>query len=167
MSASTIASLLGGIGLFLLGMRLLTDGLKTAAGRALRGILARSTGTRLRGVLSGALITSVVQSSSAVTVATIGFVNAGILTLLQAVAVIYGSNVGTTATGWIVAIVGIHVNIKALALPAVGAGMLLGLFGRGDRLRAAGQALAGFGVFFLGIDVLRAASRACCLALFV
>lgn len=152
-----IASLLGGIGLFLLGMRLMTEGLKLAAGRALRTILARSTGTRLRGVLSGALITSIVQSSSAVTVATIGFVNAGILTLPQAVAVIYGSNVGTTTTGWLVAIIGFHVNIKVVALPAIGIGMLLGLVGREERLRAAGQALAGFGVFFLGIDILRAA----------
>lgn len=152
-----VAALLGGIGLFLLGMRLMTEGLRLAAGRALRGILARSTGTRLRGVLSGALITSIVQSSSAVTVATIGFVNAGILTLLQAVAIIYGSNVGTTATGWIVAVIGLHVNVKVLALPAIGIGMLVAVMIREERRRAAGQALAGFGVFFLGIDVLRAA----------
>ncbi|MDP3940483.1 MAG: Na/Pi symporter [Deltaproteobacteria bacterium] len=155
MPVPMIAALLGGIGLFLLGMRLMTEGLKLATGRALRGILIRSTGTRLRGVLSGALITSIVQSSSAVTVATIGFVNAGILSLAQAIAIIYGSNVGTTATAWIVALVGFHVNIKALALPAVGLGMLLSMMGREARWRAAGQAVAGLGVFFLGIDVLQ------------
>lgn len=150
-----LATLLGGIGLFLLGMRLMTDGLKLAAGPALRDVLARSTATRLRGLLSGALITSVVQSSSAVTVAIIGFVNAGLMSLGQAITVLYGSNVGTTATAWLVAVVGFHVNVQAFALPAIGAGMLLRLVHADRRLGALGEALAGFGVFFLGIDILR------------
>lgn len=90
-----LGGLLGGIGLFLLGMHLITDGLKTAAGGALRNILENGTRTPLRGILSGASITAVVQSSSAVTVAIIGFVNAGLMTLAQATGVIYGSNVGT------------------------------------------------------------------------
>ncbi len=148
---------LGGVGLFLLGMRLLTDGLKIAAGRALRRILERGTATRIRAFLSGVSITALVQSSSAVTVAVIGFANAGLLTLGQAVAVIYGSNVGTTATGWLVAVVGIHVDVKATALPAIGLGMALRLVGGGRRLGALGEALAGFGLFFLGIDVLKGA----------
>lgn len=150
-----LATLLGGIGLFLLGMRLMTDGLKFAAGPTLRDILARSTATKLRGLLSGALITSVVQSSSAVTVAIIGFVNAGLMNLSQALTVLYGSNIGTTATAWLVATIGFHVNVKAFALPAIGLGMLLRLVHADRRTGALGEALAGFGVFFLGIDILR------------
>src|SRR5690606_32995084 len=124
---STIASLLGGIGLFLLGMQMMTEGLKLAAGNALRSILKSWTGTNLRGLLAGVLITALVQSSSAVTVASVGFVNAGLLTLSQAVWVIFGANVGTTTTGWLVALVGIKVDVGVLALPLLGIGMLLRL----------------------------------------
>ncbi len=138
-------------------MRLMTDGLKLAAGQALREILARSTATQLRGVASGFLMTSVVQSSSAITVATIGFVNAGLLSLAQALAVTYGSNIGTTTTGWLVAAVGFHVNVAAFALPLIGVGMALRVIQRDGRMGALGEALAGFGVFFLGIDALRGA----------
>lgn len=150
-----IFNLAGGIGLFLLGMHLMTEGLKASAGSALRNILAASTRTRLRGVFSGIFITSLVQSSSAVTVATIGFVNAGLLTLTEAVAITYGSNIGTTMTGWLVAAIGFHLNIKAFALPAIGIGMFLKLLSKNHRLAAAGEAIAGFGVFFLGIDLLK------------
>ena len=143
-----IGSLLGGIGLFLLGMVLMTDGLKTAAGKTLRNILQSSTGTPMRGLLSGALITSLVQSSGAVTVAIIGFVNAGLMSLGQAVTVIYGTNIGTTMTSWLVAIIGFNVNIKAFALPAIGMGMMYRLIKGSGRQGAIGEALAGFGVFF-------------------
>ncbi len=156
MSAMPLAGLLGGVGLFLLGMRLMTDGLRLAAGRALRTVLERWTRTPLRGVLSGALITAIVQSSSAVTVAAIGFVNAGLMSLAQAVAVIFGSNVGTTMTGWLVAGIGLQVDVRAFALPAIGVGMALRLTGGGGRRAPLGEALAGFGIFFLGIDVLKA-----------
>lgn len=152
---SLIGSFAGGLGLFLLGMWLMTEGLKVAAGRALQGILGRWTRTRFRGLLAGAFITSLVQSSSAVTVATIGFVNAGLLTLAQAIWVIFGSNVGTTMTGWLVVLVGFNIKIEAFALPLIGAGMLMRLSGEGQRRGALGSALAGFGLFFLGIDILR------------
>jgi len=156
MSGFTVASgLAGGIGLFLLGMWLMTDGLKLAAGSALERILARSTGTPLRGLASGVLITALVQSSSAITVATIGFVNAGLLTLGQALWVLFGSNVGTTMTGWLVAIVGLNFKIEVLALPMIGVGMVLHLTGAGNRRGALGMTLAGFGVLFLGIDILK------------
>ena len=152
---TTYGGLLGGIGLFLLGMGLMTDGLKLAAGHALERILASSTKTRLRGLASGALITALVQSSSAVTVAAIGFVNAGLLTLGQSLWVLFGSNVGTTMTGWLVALVGLKFKIDVLALPLIGIGMALRLIGGNNKRAALGMALAGFGVLFLGIDMLR------------
>lgn len=148
--------LIGGIGLFLLGMSMLTDGLKLAAGDGLRAILRRWTRTPLRGLASGALVTSLVQSSSAVTVAIIGFVNAGLLTLSHAVWVIFGANIGTTMTAWLVALVGLKLDIGAFALPITGAGVLLRLFAaQRPRLSGAGTALAGFGLFFLGIATLK------------
>ena len=154
-SLALIGGLAGGVGLFLLGMGLMTDGLKLAAGQALERVLASSTKTRLRGLASGVLVTALVQSSSAVTVATIGFVNAGLLNLSQAVWVLFGANVGTTMTGWLVALVGLKFKIEALALPLIGVGMILRLSGEGARRGALGTALAGFGVLFLGIDMLK------------
>lgn len=156
MSLTALASLLGGIGLFLLGMSMMTDGLKVAAGDALKSILETWTRSPLRGFLAGFLITAIVQSSSAAIVATVGFVNAGLLTLGQAVWVVIGSNVGTTMTGWLVAMVGIKLDVGALALPLIGIGMLVRLIGRGSVRRAGlGEALAGFGAFFLGIGILQ------------
>ncbi|GAB5604066.1 Na/Pi cotransporter family protein [Sideroxyarcus sp. TK5] len=152
---TAIGGLLGGIGLFLLGMGLMTDGLKLAAGPALGRILTYSTRTRMRGLASGALLTALVQSSSAVTVAAIGFVNAVLLTLGQSLWVLFGANVGTTMTGWLVALVGLKFKIDLLALPLIGIGMALRLSGEHSRRGAAGLALAGFGVLFLGIDMLQ------------
>ena len=151
----TAGTLVGGVGLFLLAMKMITDGLKLAAGDALRDILGDWTRSPARGIASGAVITSLVQSSSAVTVATIGFVNAGLLTLYQALGVVYGANIGTTMTGWLVAAMGFDIKVELFALPMVGAGMLLTLTGPRQRRGALGEALAGFGLFFIGIDVLR------------
>jgi phosphate:Na+ symporter len=148
---------LGGLGIFLLAMRMLTDGLRQAAGEALREILARSTRTPLRGVVSGLTVTALVQSSGVVTVAIIGFVNAGLMSLGQALGVVYGANIGTTFTGWLVTAVGMGPDVEALALPLVGIGMLMRLFRRQTRISGAGEALAGFGLFFLGIQVLTTA----------
>lgn len=148
--------LLGGIGLFLLGMSMLTDGLKLAAGDGLRAILRGWTRTPARGLISGALLTGLVQSSSAVTVATIGFVNAGLLTLRHAVWVIFGSNVGTTMTAWLVALIGLKLDIGAFALPIIGVGVIATMIGKKrPRVTGVGQALAGFGLFFLGISILK------------
>jgi len=152
---TTISVMLGGLGLFLAGMWLMTDGLKMAAGEALRDLLHSWTNTRMRGLVTGFSITALVQSSSAVTVATIGFANAGLLTLDQAIWVIFGSNVGTTMTGWIVSLVGFKISIDVFALPLIGIGMLLRLTGSTAKRGALGQAIVGFGLFFLGIDVLK------------
>jgi phosphate:Na+ symporter len=157
MTISMFGSLVGGIGLFLLGMRMMTDGLKYAAGSSLRNILENSTRTPFLGICTGAFLTSLVQSSSAVTVATIGFVNAGLVDLGHAVSLIYGTNIGTTVTGWLVSLVGFKVNLKVFALPAIGCGMFLRVLHSEGRYGSLGEALAGFGIFFVGIDVLKTA----------
>ncbi|MEH6783603.1 MAG: Na/Pi symporter [Alcanivorax jadensis] len=149
-----VTTVLGGVGLFLLGMWLITEGLKVAAGASLEKLLASWTRNRLRGLLSGTLLTALVQSSSAITVAALGFVNTGLLRFERAVWVIFGSNLGTTLTAWVVALVGIKFQINVIALPLVGIGALMRVFAPADRYRNLGMALAGFGVLFLGIEVL-------------
>ncbi|MBY4678534.1 Na/Pi cotransporter family protein [Marinobacterium arenosum] len=155
MLLSRLGELAGGLGLFLLGMHLMTNGLRSAAGPTLKRILNAATESRLRGLASGTLITALVQSSTAVTVATIGFVNAGLLSLGQSIAVIYGCNVGTTVTGWLVALIGFKVKIAALALPMIAVGMVVRLVGGEKRTGHVGFALAGFGLFFLGLGYLK------------
>ncbi|TQV85153.1 Na/Pi cotransporter family protein [Exilibacterium tricleocarpae] len=150
-----IFNLVGSLGLFLLGMWLMTEGLKLAGGHALERLLGQWTSSRGRGLLSGILITGLVQSSSAVTVATIGFVNAGILTFQRALWVVFGSNVGTTLTAWIVTFFGFNVKIDALTFPLVGVGAALRIFAPYERGKALGMALAGFGLLFMGIDALK------------
>ena len=145
----------GALGLFLLGMGLMSEGLRQAAGPALRHLLCAATRTRAQALGSGILVTALVQSSSAVTVATIGFVNAGLLALGPALWVLFGANVGTTMTGWIVATIGLKFKIEALAMPLIGLGALLRLSGQGQRASAFGTALAGFGLLFLGIALLQ------------
>lgn len=154
-SLNSIGSLIGGVGLFLLGMMLMTDGLRVGAGRSLKQLLERWTDSALHGLFSGALLTALVQSSSAVTVAAIGFVNAGMLTLERSVWVVFGSNIGTTMTGWLVALIGFKIKMELFAFPAIGIGMLLKLTGHDTRRGAFGQALAGFGLFFVGVSVLK------------
>ncbi len=153
-----IPTILGGVGLFLLGMVLMTDGLKAVAGDALRRVLGRFVSGPLSALFSGFTVTAMLQSSSATTLTTIGFVSAGLLTFSQAVGVIFGANIGTTSTGWLVSLLGLKVNVSTVALPLVGVGALLRLLGRG-RLTAVGLALAGFGLIFVGIDTLQAGMR--------
>jgi phosphate:Na+ symporter len=149
-----IFSLLGGIGLFLLGMILLTDGLKSFAGDSLRKALLRFTGRPALAFTSGALVTALVQSSSATTLATIGFVSAGLLGFSQSVGLVIGASLGTTSTGWLVAGLGLKFSITQFVLPLIGAGTFLRLLARG-RLRSLGLAIAGFGLIFVGIDFLQ------------
>jgi len=151
----TAGRVVGGLGLFLLAMSMITEGLKTAGAAQLRQILVGASRSRARGIASGFVITAVVQSSSAVTVAVIGFVNAGLMTLYQSLGVLVGANVGTTMTSWLVAAVGFEVPLESFALPLVGLGMLLRLARPGRRLGSLGLALAGFGLFFVGLAVLR------------
>lgn len=149
-----LATIAGGIGLFLLGMVLMTEGLKALAGDALRRLLARFTGNRLSALATGAAVTALVQSSTATTLATIGFVSAGLLGFGNAIGVIIGANLGTTSTGWLVSVLGLKFSIAAFAMPMVAAGAMMRLLGR-DRIAHAGSTVAGFGLIFVGIEMLQ------------
>jgi len=149
-----IISLLGGLGLFLLGMVLLTDGLKAFAGDSLRRALLRFTGKPVTAFASGALVTALIQSSSATTLTTIGFVSAGLLSFSHSVGLVMGASLGTTSTGWLVSVVGLKFSITNIALPLICAGAFARLLAHG-RLASLGIAVAGFGVIFVGIDQLQ------------
>jgi phosphate:Na+ symporter len=151
---STTISILGGVGLFLLGMTVMTDGLKSLAGSALRTVLAKAAATPMRGAFWGAVATLIVQSSSATTMTTIGLVSAGLLTFPQGLGLVFGANVGTTGTGWLVALIGVRVSLTAAALPMIFIGALVKLLGRG-RLSGSGAALAGFGLVLFGLTTLQ------------
>jgi phosphate:Na+ symporter len=140
----------GGLGLFLFGMGLLSDGLKKVAGRKLKDLLESLTKHRVIAVLIGALTTCLIQSSSATTVMTVGFVNAGLLSLRQALCVVLGANVGTTITAGLVSVLAVF-KITNYALPAIGVGFLINILGKTQKLRSVGQILLGFGVLFTGI----------------
>ena len=150
-----VIQLLGGLGLFLLGMLVMTDGLRGLAGEQLNRRLARFTNGPVSGALAGAFTTALLQSSRATTVAAVGFVGAGLLTFVQALGVIFGANLGTTITGWLVALLGLKLQIGSLVLPLILLGALMRLFARG-RWQHAGFALAGFSLLFQGIAVLQA-----------
>ena len=144
----------GGLGLFLVGMSVMTDGLRRLAGRGLRSVLRRFTRSPASGAAVGAATTAIVQSSSATTVAAVGMVGAGAMTFAQSLGIIFGANVGTTVTGWLVLLFGFKIELGTLAYPIVFAGALGITFGKG-RWAAVGYALAGFGLLFIGIDFLQ------------
>lgn len=153
----TIGMLMGGLGLFLLAVKMITDGLKLAAGRALLGILSKWTRSPAHGIFAGFTITAIVQASGAVTVATIGFVNAGLINLYQALGIVFGTNIGTTMTAWLVAIIGFKIQVEVFALPMIGIGVFMQIINGSSRRASLGMALAGFGLFFLGLGVLKEA----------
>jgi len=154
MNASSAVTIVGGLGLFLLGVHHLTDGLKSLAGDSLRRALQTLVAGRLSAVISGVLFTVASQSSTATTLAVIGFVSAGLVTFSQAVGVIIGATLGTTSTPWLVAIFGFRVSISAGALPMLGIGAFLWLIAKG-KTRSIGAILAGFGLLFIGIEYLQ------------
>ncbi|WP_415034731.1 Na/Pi cotransporter family protein [Azonexus sp.] len=155
MAEINLAALLGGVGLFLLGMTMMSGGLKLSLGPALTRRLRDWTHGRVRGLVFGSVATALMQSSTATTVATIGFVNAGLLPLGQSLWVIFGANLGSTVTSWLIALIGFKFKLEAAALPVIGLGVLLHLSGTQTRRGAAGSALAGLGLLFLGIGFLQ------------
>src|SRR5499427_8430120 len=154
MGASAVVELLGGLGLFLLGIHHLTEGLKSLAGDSLRRALQRLVAGRFSAVVSGALFTVAIQSSTATILTVIGFVSAGLVTFSQAIGITIGATLGTTSTPWMVAVFGFRIRISDGALPLLGVGALLWLIARG-RWRSLGAILAGFGLLFTGIDFLQ------------
>jgi len=151
---SSITYTAGGLGLFLLGMIIMTENLKRLAGNHIRSALFNFTKTPITGAITGALATAVIQSSSATTVAAVGFVNAGLMRFSNALGIIFGANLGTTITGWMVVILGFKLSIGALAFPVVLLGTLLRLFAKGNWAYT-GSAIAGFGLIFIGISTLQ------------
>lgn len=149
-----IFQLIGGLGLFLFGIRFMSDGLRKVSSERLKGILELLTKKKLVALLVGTGITALIQSSSAMTVMVVGFVNAGLLTLRQAIPVVMGANIGTTFTAWIVSFFAIF-KITLYALPAVGAGFLFMMIHHRPKLRRWGEVIFGFGVLFVGIGFMK------------
>ena len=154
-----IFSLVGSLALFLYGMKTMSEGLEKFAGDRLRSILAAMTKNRVMGVLTGLLITALIQSSSATTVMVVSFVNAGLMTLGQSIGVIMGANIGTTVTAWIISAVGFKVNIAAFAIPLLAIGMPLIFSGKGNR-KSIGEFIFGFSFLFMGLSFLQEAATA-------
>lgn len=151
---STLFAIFGSLGLFLFGMKVMSEGLQKVSGEGLRALIRNMTRNRLSGIVSGTLMTTLVQSSSATTVMIVSFVNARLLTLQESIGMIMGANLGTTTTFWIVAFLGFKFSLAKIALPCVGIGVAM-IFFRKPKVRDSGEALIGFGILFLGLSFLK------------
>lgn len=147
-------TLIGSLGLFLFGMKMMSEGLQKVAGDRLRSILTAMTSNRLKGILTGVMITALIQSSSATTVMVVSFVNAGLMSLIQSIGVIMGANIGTTVTAWIITILGFKVKISALSLPLIGLSLPL-IFSKKSIHKSTGEFLTGFALLFMGLQFLK------------
>ena len=154
MSILQIFTLLGALGMFLYGMNLMSSGLQKAAGDRLRGFLSAMTSSPFKGVLTGLGITTAIQSSSATTVMVVSFVNAGLLTLAQAISVILGANIGTTVTAWLVSWLGFKADISILAVPLMALGFVLSVSKKSQR-RNISELIVGFSLLFLGLSLMK------------
>ena len=149
-----ILRLFGSLGLFLFGMKVMSDALMSLAGDKMRKILASMTSNRFLGILTGFVITSVIQSSSATTLMVVSFSNASLLTLMESISVIMGANIGTTITAWLITILGFKVSMSAIALPLVGLGFLF-TFAKKENLKNWGGFIIGFAILFIGLQFLK------------
>lgn len=150
---STIFEILGSLGVFLFGMKVLSEGIQKVAGNRMRKFMETMTRNRWSGVMTGFLTTCLLQSSSATTVIVVSFVNAGLLTLIESIGVIMGANLGTTLTAWIIALIG-KFSLSKIALPIIGVGLPIFFAGKG-RLKNSGEVLIGFGLLFFGLGLLK------------
>ncbi len=148
--------LLGSLGVFLYGMKLMSEALQKVAGDKMRSILSAMTSNRVKGVFTGILITALIQSSSATTVMVVSFVNAGLLSLIESIGVIMGANIGTTVTAWLITILGFKVKMSALALPLIGLGLPF-LFSNKRSSKSWGELIMGFALLFIGLEFLKGA----------
>ena len=146
--------LIGALGFFIFGMKLMSEGLQKAAGSKLRSILGSITSNRVKGVFSGFFITGIVQSSSATTVITVSLVNAGLLTLVQSAGIMMGANIGTTITGWLISLFGFKVSLSAYSLVLIAFAFPM-MFFKTDKIKAWAQTIIGFAILFWGLDELK------------
>jgi len=153
-SMFTVMKAAGGLGIFLLGMLIMTEGLRSLAGDTIRNALMRFTKSPYSGAATGAISTALLQTSSGITVAAVGFVAAGLMGFSEALGIIFGANIGTTITGWIVALLGFKLKLGTIVLPFILFGVLLKIFFK-DKTAAFGYTLAGFGLIFVGISVMQ------------
>lgn len=151
-----LLTLLGSLGFFIYGMKVMSEGLQKVAGSKMREILRNMTSNRVMAIFTGFLITSLVQSSSATTVMVVSFVNAGLLSLIESIGVVMGANIGTTVTAWIISIVGFKIKMGAAALPLIAIGFPL-LFSSKHRIKSWGEVIIGFALLFMGLDLLKGA----------
>ena len=149
-----LLSLIGALGFFIYGMKVMSDGIQKVAGNRMRRILSAMTSNRVFGVFTGFIITSLVQSSSATTVMVVSFVNAGLLSLIESIGVIMGANIGTTLTAWLISIFGFKVKISAMALPIIAFGFPM-LFSSRGSIKSWGEVLIGFALLFMGLEFLK------------
>lgn len=154
MTVEILFTLIGGLGLFFLGMRTMSDALRKVAGDSFKKTLDIITKRPILGLLIGTFVTALIQSSSATTVMTVGFVNAGLLTLRQAISIVLGANIGTTLTAWLVSFLAVF-KITRYALPAIGIGFFLTMVGKRQKVRRWGQLLLGFGLLFVGLGFIK------------
>ncbi|UCF99226.1 MAG: Na/Pi cotransporter family protein [Spirochaetaceae bacterium] len=154
MTIEILFTLIGGLGLFFLGMRTMSDALRKVAGDSFKKTLEIITKRPIFGLLIGTFVTALIQSSSATTVMTVGFVNAGLLTLRQAISIVLGANIGTTLTAWLVSFLAVF-KITRYALPAIGIGFFLTILGKRQKIRRWGQLLLGFGLLFVGLGFIK------------
>jgi len=154
LSILTILKASGGLGIFLLGMIVMTEGLRSLAGDAIRNALMRFTRSPRSGAATGAIATAILQSSSATTVMAVGFVGAGLIAFPQALGIIFGANIGSTFTGWVVALLGFRLHLGTIVLPIILLGVMLKLFFK-DKTASFGYTLAGFGLIFVGISLMQ------------
>ena len=146
-------TLIGAIGLFLYGMKVMSEGLQKVAGDRLRNILSAMTRNRFMGVLTGSLITAIIQSSSASTVMVVSFVNAGLMSLVESIGVIMGANVGTTMTSWIITLFGVKVDISAYVMPMIAISLPL-MFSSKSSHKSLSEFILGFALLFLGLGLI-------------
>lgn len=149
-----VLQLVGALGLFLFGMTMMSEALQKVAGNKMRSILASMTKNRFLGVLTGVIVTSIIQSSSATTVMVVSFVNAGLLTLAESISVIMGANIGTTVTAWMVSLIGFKFSIADIAITLIGFALIF-IFSKNDRRKSIGEVMIGFALLFIGLDYLK------------
>ena len=149
-----LLKLIGALGFFIYGMKVMSDGIQKVAGSKMRSILSKMTSNRFLGITTGFLITGLLQSSSATTVMIVSFVNAGLLSLVESIGVIMGANIGTTITAWLISILGFKVKISSIALPIIAIGFPM-MFSSKANIRSWAEVFIGFALLFMGLDELK------------